>query len=291
MRLPPSSPAAAATRPRRRSSAPTRTPSSRCSTRASSWRESHSMSRYWMLETIREYAAEQLAESGDAVHAGSPSRLLPAAGRGGRAGAHRLGSGSLVRAARSRGGEPARSAGVRMRFGRRGTCADARGTIWRFWWSRGQVDEASRWYERAFAVGDHVSETARARGLFGAAHGRGARRRSDGPGAVFAAADALRAIGATRWLILALAHLVGTIDDPDQHRGSIRNLALAEESGDVRGAAIVKGNYAEHVLTLGDDQRAAELRQEALEGHRALGDVAWRGHESWKSCDGGAPWG
>ena len=33
------------------------------------------------------------------------------------------------------------------------------GTIWRFWWSRGQVDEASRWYERAFAVGDHVSET------------------------------------------------------------------------------------------------------------------------------------
>ena len=30
------------------------------------------------------------------------------------------------------------------------------------------------------------------------------------------AADALRAIGATRWLILALAHLVGTIDDPDQ---------------------------------------------------------------------------
>src|SRR5258705_12232050 len=26
------------------------------------------------------------------------------------------------------------------------------GTIWRFWWTRGQVAEASRWYERAFAV-------------------------------------------------------------------------------------------------------------------------------------------
>ena len=44
------------------------------------------------------------------------------------------------------------------------------GTIWRFWWTRGQIAEASRWYERAFAVAANASETARARGLFGAAH-------------------------------------------------------------------------------------------------------------------------
>ena len=58
------------------------------------------------------------------------------------------------------------------------------------------------------------------------------------------AADALRGIGATRWPILALAHLVGTIDDPDQAQRIYRETSFAEESGDVRGAAIVKGNYA-----------------------------------------------
>ena len=50
-------------------------------------RESRSVPRYWMLETIREYAAEQLAATGDPQRVWrSPSCLLPAAGRGGRAG-------------------------------------------------------------------------------------------------------------------------------------------------------------------------------------------------------------
>jgi hypothetical protein len=53
----------------------------------------------------------------------------------------------------------------------------------------------------------------------------------------------------------------------------IEALELAEASGDLRGAAIVKGNLADMFVAEGDDERAAALLEEALEGHRALGDI------------------
>ena len=58
----PSSPAAARSRPPRRSATPTSTPCSRSSRRASSASPNE---RYWMLETIREYATGRLGESGE----------------------------------------------------------------------------------------------------------------------------------------------------------------------------------------------------------------------------------
>ncbi len=151
------------------------------------------------------------------------------------------------------------------------------GTIWRFWWSRGQIAEASRWYERVFAVAANASETARARGLFGAAHMAEARGDVDRARTQFEeSAGLLRRLGEIRWLILALAHLSGTYVDSDpQHAKAILTeaLGLAEASGDLRGAAIAKGNLADIVLAEGDDKRAAALIKEALEGHRELGDT------------------
>ena len=239
-------------------------------------RESASGSRYWMLETIREYAAEVLA-AGDVV--GLRERHL----------AFYL---ELVEEAEPllTGSDQGRwyerlaleQENVREALGFACDRSDGEhalmlaGTIWRFWWSRGQVDEASRWYERAFAVGDGASDLARARGLFGAAHmaearGDKARAREE----FQQAADLLRRLGETRWLILALAHLAGTFGaDPDRAEQIYGEaLELAEASGDVRGAAIVKGNFADGLRLQGEDRRAATLIEEALEGHRALGDV------------------
>jgi non-specific serine/threonine protein kinase len=151
------------------------------------------------------------------------------------------------------------------------------GTIWRFWWTRGQVAEASRWYGRALAIGGDASETARARGLFGAAHMAEARGDVDQARNQFEeSATLLRRTGETRWLILALAHLSGTYFESDPQRAEriiSEALALAEASGDLRGAAIVKGNLASNLLVEGDGERAEALLEEALEGHRALGDV------------------
>src|SRR6185312_6482674 len=89
-------------------------------------------------------------------------------------------------------------------------------------------------------------------------------------------AGLFRRLGETRWLILALAHLSGAYGDSDpQHAKAIliEALELAEENGDLRGAAIAKGNLAHMFLAEGDDERAAALSEEALEAHRALGDI------------------
>jgi len=241
-------------------------------------RESEQGPRYWMLETIREYAGDLLNRSDERQvfrerHLSFYLALVEEAepnltGSEQRWWYERLAieqdnaREALTYVCDSGDGERALMLA---------------GTIWRFWWTRGQVAEASRWYERAFAVGGSASETARARGLFGAAHMAEARGDVDQARIHFEeSATLLRRIGETRWLILALAHLSGTYFDSDPQRAEtiiIEALGLAEASGDLRGAAIVKGNLAYHLLVEGDDERAEALLEEALEGHRALGDV------------------
>jgi tetratricopeptide (TPR) repeat protein len=153
------------------------------------------------------------------------------------------------------------------------------GTIWRFWWNRGYTEEAGHWYERAFAVGDNASVTARARGLFGAAHVSESRGNSEQTRIRMSeAVDLFRQAGDERWLVLALTHLAlahGSLGDRDEcQRLNHEALALAEAAGDVRGAAVVKANMAYHRLTWGaepDDVRP--LFEEALAGERAIGDT------------------
>jgi predicted ATPase/class 3 adenylate cyclase len=152
------------------------------------------------------------------------------------------------------------------------------GTIWRFWWNRGYTSESTHWYERALAVGADASPTARARGVFGAAHVAEVRGNAEQARIDFEeAARLLREIGDTRWLILALAHLGGayrTLGNPERAEGTLNEaLALARQSGDVRGTAVIKANMANNLLVDGDEDRAARLLTEALEGHRALGDA------------------
>ena len=232
--------------------------------------------RYWMLETINDFAGELLAATGESV--GLRDRHL----------AFYL---ALVEEAEPQLTGPDQGAwferlaleqeNVREALAFACESGDAEralmfsGTIWRFWWTRGQIDEATRWYERAFAVGGDTSETARARGLFGAAHMAEARGDAAEAREQFEqAAYLLRRVGATRWLILALAHLCGIYDDPEQNeRTYVDALAIAEASEDERGAAIVKGNFADFLRERGEYERAAALIEEALAGHRALGDA------------------
>jgi predicted ATPase/class 3 adenylate cyclase len=240
-------------------------------------RDSRFGPRHWMLETIREFAAELLATTGEGAHVRDRHlafylELVEEAepqltGPDQRRWFERL-------ALEQDNVREALTLACDMGDGERALMLA--GTIWRFWWSRGQVDEASRWYERAFAVGDGASESARARGLFGSAHmaeARGDRARTQEE--FQRAAALLRQIGETRWLILALAHLGGTYDADHRRAEStyLEALELAEASGDIRGAAIAKGNLGYHLFERGDEQRAVVLIEEALAGHRALADV------------------
>jgi predicted ATPase/class 3 adenylate cyclase len=240
-------------------------------------RDSHFGPRHWMLETIGEFAAELLASTGKGVdardrHLAFYLELVE------EAEPHLTGSDQrqwFERLALEQDNvREALTFACDMADGERALMLA--GTNWRFWWNRGQVDEASRWYERAFAIGDGASEAARAKGLFGAAHmaearGDVARAREE----FQRAADLMRQIGEERWLILALAHLGGTYDADPTRAESIyfEALELAEASGDIRGAAIVKGNLGSHLFKRGNEQRAVVLIEEALASHRALADV------------------
>jgi predicted ATPase/class 3 adenylate cyclase len=231
--------------------------------------------RYWMLETIRAFAEALLATSGEdarlrdrhlAFYLGVVEEAEPQlTGPDQRAWFERL-------ALEQENVREALAFACDLGDGERALMLA--GTIWRFWWTRGQIDEASRWYERAFAVADGASETARSRGLFGAAHMAEARGDVENTRELFEqAADLLRRIGATRWLILALAHLCGTYEPERAEVVYLEALGLADESGDKRGAAIVKGNLATLLVARGEDERAATLLEEAAADHRELGDV------------------
>ena len=122
--------------------------------------------RYWMLETIGDFAGELLAAYSESVslrdrHLAFYLALVEEAepqltGRDQRAWFERLTlEQENVREALAFACERGMGSGP--------SCS--RGRIWRFWWTRGQIDEAGRWYERAFAVGGDASDIARARGV------------------------------------------------------------------------------------------------------------------------------
>lgn len=152
------------------------------------------------------------------------------------------------------------------------------GTIWRFWWTRAAVEEPAHWYTRAFSLGAEVSETARARAIFGWAHVAESRGEHELARKQFEeAAEGLGRLGETRWQILALTHLataylrLGDRPRAEALNGEAQELAL--RSGDIRGAAVILGNMGAFLLAAGEHERARVLVEESLEGSRVVGDV------------------
>jgi predicted ATPase/class 3 adenylate cyclase len=234
--------------------------------------------RFLMLETIREYARELLDASADFAevrhrHVDYVLALVEEAepeltGPNQREWYERLAT---------------EQANVREALTYACECGDGEralmiaGSIWRFWWTRGPVDEPAHWYERAFAVAGDASELALARATFGAAHVAESRGDTELAKRQFEeAGDRLRQVGETRWLILALTHLaLAHAELGASARGEELNqeaLEIALQSGDVRGAAVVRANLAMNLRDKGEDEHARGLLEEALAGSRAVGD-------------------
>ena len=152
------------------------------------------------------------------------------------------------------------------------------GSIWRFWVNRVQVGEASLWYDRAFAVGHGASARARARGLFGAAHMAETRRDTALARKQFEeAVELFRSTEDTRWRVLALTHMaISHVDEGDFEHGEQLNreaLELALETGDVRGQGVVKANMAFQRTVEGDHAEAEKLLGESGALLEEVGDV------------------
>ena len=234
--------------------------------------------RYWMLETIREYAAslEEWRDARERLRTDHLAFFLALALEA---------EPNLTEHDQQRWYELLAAEQDNLREALAHACESGdreralmlAGTIWRFWWTRGQIDEAERWYERVHAMEGASSDLARARALFGAAHVAEARSHVDLTRDLYEeATKLLRRLGETRWLVMGLTHLAGTYEEVDPARVEeiqLEAIALAEESGDRRGAAIAKGNLASHLMVVGDIRRAELLSREALAAHRERGDV------------------
>jgi predicted ATPase/class 3 adenylate cyclase len=239
--------------------------------------------RFFLLETIREYAAELLEQDQDhdrlrERHLGFFLNLVGEAepkvtGPDQAEWYHRLGieqdniREALSYACDSRDAERAQLLA---------------GSIWRFWMTHGHTDEAGRWYDRVLALGDETSRKARGRALFGAGHV--AESRGDMKLALVQfgeAIDLLRASDGsaddTRWLILALTHVaVASTEEGDSEEGrrlSAEALELARSTGDIRGEAVILGNMAHQQTVEGDTTGVEELLAQSLDLFRTVGDV------------------
>ena len=228
--------------------------------------------RYRLLETVRQYAAERLAEAGDAgARATSARGVVPGARRGGRAGADRREADNLVRpssrpskttsARRCPTWHGAREPELRLRL----TIA-----LTRFWYVRGYLAEGrgagSSGARRRPARPGPAPEAARADGGAVARAAPG-RLRSGHLASRRKASTVARETGEPRFVANALSNLGAIVlaaGDTERAEPLLEEaVALAREVGDERIAALAINNLGDLALTVGDYERArAALRGE-----------------------------
>ena len=106
-----------------------------------------------MLETVREYGLERLADSGEeAADPRRPRRLLPGARRADGAAAARVGGAGGVRGAGARARQPAGRAGLVRGAGEAEAFLRLAAALGYFWSITGHWTEGNAWLERALAA-------------------------------------------------------------------------------------------------------------------------------------------
>lgn len=230
--------------------------------------------RYALLETMRAYAGERLAASGE----------LPAV-----AARHAAYFGELAEAASQALSGPDQVDWLRRLDHDHDNLRAALGwalehepalagriaiAIWRFWLVRGHLQEGRRWLAQ---VAPKLPPALRATAQLGA--GRLARQQGDLDAAVECLSASLatqRALGDEGGVAVALGYLgVVAYDQGDFARAEAlhrESLALRHRVGDLWGIAATLTNLGEVARQQGDVAGALALQRDALERFRALGD-------------------
>jgi predicted ATPase/class 3 adenylate cyclase len=232
--------------------------------------------RFLMLETIREYARELLEQS-DEYEQISEAHLevfLELAEEAER---------ELVGPQQVRWYERLNVEQDNLRAALEFACASGdgeralrlAGSLWRFWWNRGQLDEGQRWYDRAFAVGAAATPPARARSLLGASHMSEARGDSERTRVLLEeAVEILREADDAWRLVIALAHLASVQPNrADQLALNREALEIARVAGDRRNVAMLTHNLAYGAESDGDLEQAGALLEESLAESRSIEDT------------------
>jgi predicted ATPase/class 3 adenylate cyclase len=250
--------------------------------------ESEVEARYRMLETIRNYAQERLADSGEAASSFSRhldwfadlvDRARPAFFSGPIQAdwvARLAADQDNLRAALRWAHEDPNGADLELGL--------ASG-LWRFWEVRGDLAEGSAWLERALSrLGGEVS-TRRASALTGA--GVLAAHRGDyASAAAFHEASLLLNRELDRPLAVAaacsnLASIASEQGDLERARALYaEGIKIARDSGDHRGAAFTQINLADLTARIGDDVEADRLYAETVDIFERFGDQWGVAHAS-----------
>jgi predicted ATPase len=234
--------------------------------------------RFWMLETIREFAAEQLDASpgGEAVREAWASYFLELAERA----EPKLWSVEQGRWLELLDAEHANVRAVlvwALAEGRSEIALRLAAALEPFWEARGYIDEGRQLLTGALARAGRDAPAARAKALFGLSRLLQLRRElALERNALEEAIDLARDAGATRELVFSLSHL-GTVllalGDP-QRAGTLCDeaIALARAHGDPWLTAMALNNAGYNLLSRGDLERARPLMDESVALRRALGE-------------------
>ena len=231
--------------------------------------------RFWMLETIREFASEALARDGQDLRDAYCTWYLAFAER---AAPHLRATEAATWLDRLE----AEHANVRQVIGYAIEDGDGEaalrltGAIWKFWWTRGYWTEGRRWLDAALALEADVS--LRVDPLWGAsllalwqvdteigaAHARTLLALSQAHGLIRGEAIALKLAG------IAAAH---DNDHEAQARFLAQALPLARETDDGFLISVILNNLGDHAMVQGQLDTAIEYFNESLAIGEARGDL------------------
>jgi predicted ATPase len=240
--------------------------------------------RFWMLETIREFARERLAASHDpdAIGRRHAEWFLALAERVEPflKGAEQA---SWLRRLEDEHDNLRSSLDWFFDHGDVDRAVRLAGRLWLFWYMHGHVTEARRWMRRALDVAADEPSEARAHLLYGAGYLACEQNETEEGLALLEASFACaKEVGATATAAIAASVVCAiraetTSSTPDRRAALAvgeEAVALARRAGDDFVLAIALNNLGGVMALLGENERAAAYFEESLELRRRIGDLS-----------------
>ena len=240
--------------------------------------------RFWMLETIGEFARERLAASRDADAIGRRHAewFLALAEE---AEPFLKGAEQASWLQRMEDEHDNFRSSLDWFFDHNDVDAAVRlaGTLWLFWYMHGHVTEARRWMRRALDVAPDQPSEARAHLLYGAGYLACEQNENEEGLALLEASFACaKEVGATATAAIAASVLCTMRVEsartmPDRREAVAvgeEAVALARAAGDDFVLAIALNNLGGVMAILGENERAAAYFEESLEVRRRIGDLS-----------------
>jgi predicted ATPase len=240
--------------------------------------------RFWMLETIREFARERLAASDDPDAIGRRHAewflALAEEAEPFLKGAEQA---SWLQRLEDEHDNLRSSLDWFFDHGDVDAAVRLAGRLWLFWYMHGHVTEARRWMRRALDLAADEPSEGRAHLLYGAGYLACEQNENEEGLALLEASFACaKEVGATATAAIAASVLCAiraetTNSTPDRRAALAvgeEAVALARRAGDDFVLAIALNNLGGVMALLGENERAAAYFEESLEVRRRIGDLS-----------------